>query len=92
VVKASAKSIRWHYRQCSLANRDLSLKGLDFSGEKLYLRLRKGLQFLLFTITTKRKILSRGEFVPGEPCLFATEPDGYEIEIWYELPTAVDPK
>ncbi len=37
------------------------------------------------------KILSRGEFVPGEPYLFATDPDGYEIEIWYELPTPVDP-
>ncbi len=36
------------------------------------------------------KILSHGEFVPGEPYLFATDPDGYEIEIWYELPTPVD--
>jgi catechol 2,3-dioxygenase-like lactoylglutathione lyase family enzyme len=38
------------------------------------------------------KILSHGEFVPGEPYLFATDPDGYEIEIWYELPTPVDPQ
>ncbi len=38
------------------------------------------------------KIKKQGEFVPGEPYLFATDPDGYEIEIWYELPTAVDPK
>jgi catechol 2,3-dioxygenase-like lactoylglutathione lyase family enzyme len=30
------------------------------------------------------KILSRGEFCPGEPYLFASDPDGYEIEIWYE--------
>jgi catechol 2,3-dioxygenase-like lactoylglutathione lyase family enzyme len=37
-------------------------------------------------------IKQQGEFVPGEPYLFATDPDGYEIEIWYELPTAVDPK
>lgn len=37
------------------------------------------------------KILSHGEFVPGEPYLFATDPDGYEIEIWYEIPTPVDP-
>ena len=37
-------------------------------------------------------IKEQGEFVPGEPYLFATDPDGYEIEIWYELPTAVDPK
>jgi catechol 2,3-dioxygenase-like lactoylglutathione lyase family enzyme len=33
-----------------------------------------------------------GEFVPGEPYLFALDPDGYEFEIWYELPTPVDPK
>ena len=33
----------------------------------------------------------RGEFVPGEPYVFASDPDGYEIEIWYEPPTSVDP-
>jgi catechol 2,3-dioxygenase-like lactoylglutathione lyase family enzyme len=33
-----------------------------------------------------------GEFVPGEPYLFALDPDGYELEIWYELPTPVDPR
>jgi catechol 2,3-dioxygenase-like lactoylglutathione lyase family enzyme len=32
-----------------------------------------------------------GEFVPGEPYLFATDPDGYTFEIWYEVPTPVDP-
>ena len=37
------------------------------------------------------RILSQGEFVPGEPYLFATDLDGYEFEIWYEIPTAVDP-
>jgi catechol 2,3-dioxygenase-like lactoylglutathione lyase family enzyme len=37
-------------------------------------------------------VKEQGEFVPGEPYLFATDPDGYEIEIWYEIPTAVDPK
>src|SRR6202008_1164640 len=36
-------------------------------------------------------VKEKGEVVPGEPYLFATDPDGYEIEIWYELPTAVDP-
>jgi catechol 2,3-dioxygenase-like lactoylglutathione lyase family enzyme len=36
-------------------------------------------------------IQSRGEFVPGEPYLFAKDPDGYEFEIWFELPTPVDP-
>jgi catechol 2,3-dioxygenase-like lactoylglutathione lyase family enzyme len=37
-------------------------------------------------------VKEQGEFVPGEPYLFATDPDGYELEIWYEMPTAVDPK
>jgi catechol 2,3-dioxygenase-like lactoylglutathione lyase family enzyme len=36
-------------------------------------------------------IKEKGEFVRGEAYLFATDPDGYEIEIWYELPTRVDP-
>ena len=29
-------------------------------------------------------IKERGEFVPGEPYVFVSDPDGYEIEIWYE--------
>jgi catechol 2,3-dioxygenase-like lactoylglutathione lyase family enzyme len=33
------------------------------------------------------KILHRGEFVPGEPYVFFIDPDGYEVEVWYELPT-----
>ena len=37
------------------------------------------------------RITSTGEFVPGEPYLFANDPDGYTIEIWYEIPTPVDP-
>jgi len=36
-------------------------------------------------------ILSRGEFVPGEPYVFCQDLDGYELEIWYELPTSADP-
>ena len=30
-------------------------------------------------------IIDRGEFVPGSPYVFFKDPDGYEIEIWYEL-------
>lgn len=30
------------------------------------------------------KILSSGEFSPGYPYVFALDPDGYEIELWYE--------
>ena len=37
------------------------------------------------------RVRETGEFVPGEPYLFAIDPDGYEFEIWYELPTPVDP-
>ena len=36
-------------------------------------------------------ILSQGEFCPGEPYIFFRDPDGYEVEIWHELPTPVDP-
>ena len=35
-------------------------------------------------------VKEQGEFVPGEPYLFAADPDGYEVEIWYEIPTSVD--
>ena len=38
------------------------------------------------------RIKEQGEFVPGEPYLFFNDPDGYEVEIWYEIPTKVDPK
>jgi catechol 2,3-dioxygenase-like lactoylglutathione lyase family enzyme len=37
------------------------------------------------------RVRESGEFVPGEPYLFASDHDGYEFEIWYELPTPVDP-
>ena len=30
------------------------------------------------------KIKESGEFVPGEPYVFFYDPDGYEIEVWYE--------
>ena len=36
-------------------------------------------------------VTEQGEFVPGEPYLFARDPDGYIFEIWYEIPTTVDP-
>ena len=29
-------------------------------------------------------ITSRGEFAPGFPFAYARDPDGYEVEIWYE--------
>jgi len=36
-------------------------------------------------------IVDQGEFVPGEPYLFFRDPDGYTVEIWYEIPTPFDP-
>ena len=38
------------------------------------------------------RIRDHGEFVPGEPYMFFTDPDGYEVEIWYQRPTPVDPQ
>ena len=37
-------------------------------------------------------ITDTGEFVPGEPYVFFRDPDGYVVEIWYEIPTSVDPR
>ena len=34
------------------------------------------------------KIRDKGEFVPGEPYVFFTDPDGYEVEIWFETADA----
>lgn len=30
-------------------------------------------------------IVDKGEFVPGSPYIFFKDPDGYTIEVWYEL-------
>lgn len=30
-------------------------------------------------------IINKGEFIPGSPYLFFRDPDGYSIEVWYEL-------
>lgn len=38
------------------------------------------------------QITDSGEFVAGEPYVFFRDPDGYDVEIWYELPTSVDPR
>ena len=37
------------------------------------------------------KVEKVGEFAPDEPYLFCLDPDGYEVEIWFERPTSVDP-
>ena len=38
------------------------------------------------------RIRDQGEFAPGLPYVFCEDPDGYEIEIWYESPTPADPR
>jgi catechol 2,3-dioxygenase-like lactoylglutathione lyase family enzyme len=38
------------------------------------------------------EIEDKGEFVPGEPYIFARDLDGYLFEVWFELPTSADPK
>jgi catechol 2,3-dioxygenase-like lactoylglutathione lyase family enzyme len=30
------------------------------------------------------KLLRRGEFAPGFPFAYVSDPDGYELEIWFE--------
>ena len=37
------------------------------------------------------KVLSKGEFAPGLPYVFFTDPDGYEVEVWFETPTPYGP-
>jgi catechol 2,3-dioxygenase-like lactoylglutathione lyase family enzyme len=36
-------------------------------------------------------VVEQGDFVPGEPYAFVRDPDGYLVEIWFEIPTPVDP-
>jgi catechol 2,3-dioxygenase-like lactoylglutathione lyase family enzyme len=37
-------------------------------------------------------VIEQGEFVPGEPYLFARDLEDYTFELWFELPTKFDPK
>ena len=34
------------------------------------------------------RVKGTGEFVPGSPYVFFNDPDGYEVEIWYEADLA----
>jgi catechol 2,3-dioxygenase-like lactoylglutathione lyase family enzyme len=38
------------------------------------------------------RLVDTGEFVPGEPYAFVKDRDGYLVEIWFEIPTPLDPK
>jgi len=37
--------------------------------------------------TAGGNIIDQGEFVPGSPFVYFNDPDGYVIEVWYELLT-----
>lgn len=37
------------------------------------------------------RIVSRGESCPGKPYLFFADPDGYEVEVWFDQPAPFDP-
>lgn len=36
-------------------------------------------------LEVKAEIVDEGEFVPGSPYIFFKDPDGYVLEVWYEL-------
>ena len=38
------------------------------------------------------KLVSRGKHGGRFPYAYVSDPDGYVVEIWYELPTPIDPK
>ena len=37
------------------------------------------------------EVVRQGEYCPGEPFVFFKDPDGYQVELWFELPTHADP-
>ena len=44
-----------------------------------------GMEIVIKTIEEAGgKIKESGEFVPGEPYVFFYDPDGYEVEVWFE--------
>ncbi|MBB6092592.1 putative enzyme related to lactoylglutathione lyase [Povalibacter uvarum] len=36
------------------------------------------------------KLIRRGEFAPGCPFAYVSDPDGYQIELWFEATPAVE--
>lgn len=36
-------------------------------------------------IAAEGKIIEKGEFISGSPYVFFKDPDGYVVEVWYEL-------
>ena len=62
------------------ANRKSGIQHFGFR-----LKKRGDMQKLLNELGSAGAIIKEsGEFVPGEPYVFFYDPDGYEIEIWFE--------
>lgn len=60
-----------------------NLSGILHFGFRL-VKPQDGLTMVDEIIRAGGTIKERGEFVPGEPYVFFYDPDGYEIEVWYE--------
>jgi len=58
------------------------MKGVTHFGFRL--RKPEDIEAAAIAVRAGGKILQQGEFVPREPYIFASDPDGYRIEIWYE--------
>lgn len=57
--------------------------GLEHFGFRL--RRRKDIEVAVQAIKAAGgRIKSQGEFEPGEPYVFFYDPDGYEVELWYQ--------
>jgi predicted enzyme related to lactoylglutathione lyase len=64
--------------------RDKSTGGIDHFGFRL--RKAKDIDEMAKRIRSAGGIIiDKGEFVPGEPYIFFKDPDGYKVEVWYEL-------
>lgn len=51
-------------------------------------RLRQANEIVLIEEKLRKlgvAVKDQGEFVPGSPYIFFDDPDGYEVEVWYEL-------
>jgi catechol 2,3-dioxygenase-like lactoylglutathione lyase family enzyme len=81
-------------RDVLVFQRSRALAGRRGGAHHFGFRLRRVVDFGAAVKAIERAggfIEDQGEFVPGEPYVFFRDPDGYLIEIWYELPTPVDP-
>ena len=65
--------------------------GIDHFGFRL--REAKDIDVIITKINLAGgTIIDKGDFVPGSPYVFFKDPDGYTVEVWYELiPTELIP-